>query len=563
MNPLFTVSNHVPAKDSETTTTFPVGSNAQSSKKRPKCNLAMPGSTSKLYSHQIACILRHRLLIAALITAAGFCLFFVRYLLDSNNWLNFNTLDRLWQGAAAAVMVLIATLLASQIKLSVFQLRIVEYVLFGVAALYFAWLQIILFHEGRLLQWAADSDEAKGNFARIANAGNCLRWFALIVIYGTFVPNTWKRCAIFVGILAAIPLALTSAMCLGCPIMGPYSQQALLDTATLLGIASAIAIFGSYKISELHQEALHAKRLGQYQLKEPIGRGGMGEVFLGEHLMLRRKCAVKLIRSDHKTDATSMARFEREVKAMASLTHWNTVEVFDYGLAEDGTFYYVMEYLPGMSLQELVDRYGPLSPARTVYFLRQICDALQEAHAIGLIHRDIKPSNVIASERGGIQDVAKVVDFGLVQSVGIQAGETRLTMQGVVLGSPPYMSPEQAMGKDHIDNRTDIYSIGGLAYFLLTGRPVFERETPMQILMAHVYEPIPSLSEHRFDIPEDLETIIKKCMNKDPKDRFQNVESLEEALAQCSCANEWTRKHAQEWWQTHVNGVLPMTAIAV
>src|SRR5207302_6745989 len=196
-------------------------------------------------------------------------------------------------------------------------------------------------------------------------------------------------------------------------------------------------------------------QLGQCRLVRRRGAGGMGEVYLGEHLLLRRACAIKLIRPDHAGDATNLSRFEREVQAMATLTHWNTVEIYDYGHATDGTFYYVMEYLPGLSLQELVDRHGPLPPGRAIHFLRQLCAALHEAHAIGLIHRDIKPSNVIACQRGGVYDVAKLLDFGLVvQTVNLpsQGDSDELTAHGTILGSPPFISPEQAKGKGPVDS---------------------------------------------------------------------------------------------------------------
>ena len=552
MNHSYKLPEPSSGKSSQTTTDFalhngPVLTKTKS-REHKQCNIAIPGATGRIYSHEIGCLLHHRLLIAASIFAVGFTLFFLRSVFEHSNFLGFSSIDRIIQGLAAAILVLIASLLLSKIRLSVTQLRIVELVLFGVVTAYFAWIQIILMSNGNLLEWAnRSSPEAEGNFMRIANYGNVLRWFGLIVIYGTFVPNTWKRCALIVGILAAIPLSLT-ALTLNCPVMCPFAVQSLLDMVILLGIASTIAIFGSYKISSLQKEAIEAKKLGQYQLKTLLGKGGMGEVYLGEHLMLRRACAIKLIRPDHSHDSTTLSRFEREVKAMAALTHWNNVEVFDYGIADDGTFYYVMEYLPGLSMQELVDKYGPLSPERTVYFLRQLCDALQEAHSIGFIHRDIKPSNVIVCERGGMHDVAKLLDFGLVQSLGLGKSDARLTMQGVVLGSPPYMSPEQAMGKEELDGRSDIYSLGGLAYFLLTGQPAFQRDTPMQILMAHVYDPVPPIDSVRPDIPGDLEDVINKCLSKKPEDRYSTVEELEEALADCVCAHDCTRKDATNWW---------------
>src|SRR5262249_41007788 len=201
--------------------------------------------------------------------------------------------------------------------------------------------------------------------------------------------------------------------------------------------------------------------------------GGMGEVYRAEHLLLRRPCAIKLIRPERAGDLQNLRRFEREVQAMATLTNWHTVEVYDYGHAADGTFYYVMELLPGLTLDQLVRQYGPLPPARAVHLLRQVCVALREAHAVGLIHRDIKPSNVIVGERGGLPDVAKLLDFGLVRSVGLSPSGERVTQTGSVVGTPSYMSPEQASDSPEVDVRSDFYSLGAVAYFLLTGRPPF------------------------------------------------------------------------------------------
>jgi serine/threonine-protein kinase len=226
------------------------------------------------------------------------------------------------------------------------------------------------------------------------------------------------------------------------------------------------------------------------------------------------------------------------------------VEVYDYGHADDGTFYYVMEYLPGLSLQEIVERHGPLPPARAIHFLRQICAALKEAHATGLIHRDIKPSNVLICQRGGVHDVAKLLDFGLVQSFGVKAGADRLTIEGTILGSPPYMSPEQALGKERIDARTDIYSLGGLAYYLVTGQPPFSGETAMELLMAHVHTPVTSPRELRPELPPDLEDVILRCLGKKPDDRYEDVRALDGALAECQDADGWDPEQARMWWRT-------------
>ena len=378
---------------------------------------------------------------------------------------------------------------------------------------------------------------------------NALRWFVLIVLYGTFIPNTWKRCTIVVALLVVAPLFANIGVCWRCPIMGPHTWTAGFDMTVFLAIGAAIAIFGSYKINTLHAEAFAARKLGQYVLREKLGAGGMGEVYLGEHTLLRRACAIKLIRPDQAGDPTNLTRFEREVRAMATLTHWNTVEVYDYGRADDGTFYYVMEYLPGMSLQELVEKHGPVPPGRAIYFLRQVCAALKEAHAIGLIHRDVKPSNVLVCERGGVNDVVKLLDFGLVQHLGVSGDESKLTVQGAILGSPPYMSPEQAMSKPNIDARTDIYSLGGLAYYLLSGQAPFVRESAMEHLVAHLHEPVVPLRSLRPDTPEDLEEAILHCLNKKPDDRYPTIDRADRALAECESAGTWDSDQAAQWWR--------------
>jgi serine/threonine-protein kinase len=328
----------------------------------------------------------------------------------------------------------------------------------------------------------------------------------------------------------------------------PEVYSALADMTILLGMAVAVAVFGSYRIQYLAQQAREARELGQYRLKQLIGTGGMGEVYLAEHMLLRRPCAVKLIRPEHANDGRSLQRFEREVRSMATLTHWNTVEIFDYGHAEDGTFYYVMEYLPGQTLDALVTQHGPLPPARAVHFLRQICMALREAHGIGLLHRDIKPGNVFACERGGVHDVAKLLDFGLVQSSGIAKGADKLTVIGSIVGSPPFMSPEQAAGKA-LDSRSDIYSVGALGFYLLTGQPPFPRETAMEMLMAHAYEPVPAFSALLKGVPLDVEDVIRRCLEKDPAKRWPDAASLEKALAACACADDWTEECAEGWWR--------------
>lgn len=313
--------------------------------------------------------------------------------------------------------------------------------------------------------------------------------------------------------------------------------------------AVAIAVFGSYKIRQLHKEVHEAQRIGPYRLKQILGFGGMGSVYLAEHVLLRRPCAIKLIHPDPAGDGKTLIRFEREVQATATLTHWNTVEIFDYGHTEDGTFYYVMEYLPGMNLQDLVEQYGPMPPQRVVHLMRQVCQALREAHGIGLIHRDIKPSNIIACERGKVYDVAKLLDFGIVKNFGPDSTGVKLTLDSSFTGSPAFMSPEQAACRQPIDARSDIYNVGAVAYYLLTGELLFDRQSKLQMLHAHAYEPLAPCHKFLEAVPADLQGVILRCLEKDPDHRYQNAMALDKALAACECAGQWTPEQAEDWWR--------------
>jgi serine/threonine-protein kinase len=363
-----------------------------------------------------------------------------------------------------------------------------------------------------------------------------------------FIPNTWRRAALVTGAMALAPVLLVPGMML------VYPQVA--DVMTIIGcvqhvlvllVAAVASVFGTHLINTLRREVFEAKQLGQYRLIKPLGAGGMGDVYLAEHRMLKRPCAIKLIHPDRAGDPHVLARFEREVQMTARLSHWNTIEIFDYGRTDDGTFFYVMEYLPGLSLEELLARHGPLPAERVVHLLRQTCQGLREAHSIGLIHRDIKPANVFAAQRGGLYDIVKLLDFGLVKPV-TEAPSARLTQDGSISGTPLFMSPEQARGLDNLDARSDIYSVGAVAYALLTGRPPFDGTNSMEVMIAHVRDEVVKPSEHQADVPADLEQVILRCLAKSPEDRFQDVDSLEQALAECAAANQWTQSHAARWW---------------
>jgi serine/threonine-protein kinase len=231
---------------------------------------------------------------------------------------------------------------------------------------------------------------------------------------------------------------------------------------------------------------------------------------------------------------------------MARLAHWNTIEIVDYGHTPDGAFYYVMEYVEGLNLGELVQRYGPLNPGRAVYLLRQACASLAEAHALGLIHRDIKPGNIMLTQQAGLFDVLKILDFGLVQHLGPSDSDDRLTQPGLVMGTPGYMSPEQAKGV--ADVRSDIYSLGAVGYFLLSAQAAFGGRGMEQILTSLAQEPTP-LRELRPEVPADLEAVIQRCLRRNPEERFADIQLVDKALAACDCAASWSSEEAAAWWR--------------
>lgn len=494
---------------------------------------SQPGLSTQVYG-----LLRYRLSVVAMVLSFGFGLFFIKNLLligrvDSTaHWGLF------WVHSTVFLLeVLMAYRLYADCPHVCQNLRWAELTIFGGPAIFFAlW-------NWTLLQESA----ARGYLFPIVHG-----WVLLIFVYAMFIPNSWRRAAVVIGPLAVAPvlieLALKSVSADVAAVLATNSlfQSMIVETALVMLLTGVTAVTGVHTIGRLRREAFMARQIGQYHLKKLLGTGGMGEVHLAEHRMLKRPCAIKLIRPDKAGDPRALARFEREVQETAKLTHWNSIEIYDYGHTEDGTFYYVMEYLPGMNLEQLVQMFGPLSPARSVYLLTQVCDALAEAHHHGMIHRDIKPANIFAAKRGGIYDVAKLLDFGLVKTEA-SPESSELTQEGMVAGSPLYMSPEQAIG-DHVDERSDIYSLGLVAYYLLTGQPPFNDEKAIKVLMAHAHEQPPPPSTLRPEIPPDLEEVVLRCLEKDRELRFQDVMALSEALQGCESAHDWSRGQAREWW---------------
>jgi serine/threonine-protein kinase len=498
---------------------------------------------------ELPALLRRRLLIAVLIGLGGFGLFHFLRIFRLELTPRVVWLTMIPGLAYLGAFVGLGLFLWRKQPFSLRQLRFLEAILFGLTAAFFAWENgITLFYTDR---WFLVYAQRHPSEMSILTRQLLIMWTFLIMGYGLFIPNTGRRCAVVTCLMSMVPLAVVAAGGL----LHPEVPRKLLvfflvEMVMWLGMATAAAVFGSHKISVLSQEALQARKLGPYKLQRRLGAGGMGEVYLAEHVLLRRPCAVKLIRPERAGDPNVLRRFLREVQVTATLTHPNTVQVFDYGQTDDGTLYYAMEYLPGLSLEELVARHGPLPPARAVYLLRQLCGALAEAHAAGLIHRDLKPGNVMLCDRGGAADVAKLLDFGLVRQPPAGADATVLTNPGLIFGTPAYMSPEQATARTDTDTRSDLYSLGAVAYFLLTGQPPFVRPTAVQTLAAHLNEPLAPTEDFCKQVPADVQAVVRRCLAKDPAKRFGDARALDEALSGCACAGAWGAGQAIAWWRT-------------
>jgi serine/threonine-protein kinase len=485
-------------------------------------------------AEQTQSLLRLRLRASALLLLLGFGLFLVRHIVGA---LTGEPLDpRLLGFHILIVLVLsaVSVLLSPHRAISIRKLFIAELIIFGLPAMFFV---------------ALEHREVLAGAHRGYVPGFMSFWPLLIFTYGMFIPRSGWRNDLVVGAMALTPILLILVM------MRADSEVAAVMTVVDLMqhllvpvITAAAAVSGMRMINALRREAFEARQLAQYRLIAPLGSGAMGQVYLAEHRMLKRPCAVKLIRREQAGDPRVLARFEREVRMTARLSHWNSVEVFDYGHTDDGTFFYVMEYLPGLNLQELLERHGPVPAARVVNFLQQACRGLHEAHSIGLIHRDIKPANLFVAQRGGQHDVVKLLDFGLVKPVA-EMLSSGLTQEGAISGTPLFMSPEQARGTSLLDARSDIYSLGAVGYTLLCGRPPFERTNPLDVLIAHARDEAAPLATLRSDIPEDVERVILRCLAKQPEDRFPDANSLEHALAVCGVAEQWTQSEAARWWE--------------
>jgi serine/threonine-protein kinase len=375
-------------------------------------------------------------------------------------------------------------------------------------------------------------------------------------MYVVTIPGTFGK-----SVLAAI-----AAAC-----MGPFGllvassvDQSSVPRPQILNqvlpfVAAAWAIPVARYFYHLGTQVTRARAMGSYELVELIGKGGMGEVWSARHRMLTRVSAIKLIRPHDVSmaggeNAQMMSRrFEREARATAALRSPHTVELYDYGTTEDGTFYYAMELLEGMDLETLVQRFGPVPPGRAVWLLSQAATSLAEAHEMGLVHRDIKPRNIFTCRLGTQYDFVKVLDFGLVKWNEAERTQTRLTREGAAAGTPAYMAPEIALAKPIIDGRADLYALGCVGYWLLTGQLVFHAETAIAMSMAHVQEqPAPPSQRTEIAVPESLDRVILQCLEKDPAARPQSARQLAAMLQDCEFAVPWLPPQAEHWWNTNL-----------
>jgi hypothetical protein len=378
-------------------------------------------------------------------------------------------------------------------------------------------------------------------------------WITLFVLV---VPNTLGKTALAALTSASMgPIALIVAAYANNQPPAPFLFL-VIALPNLLG--AAIAIILSRFVYSLGADVSKAREMGSYKLVEFLGRGGMGEVWRAEHRLLARPAAIKLIqpevlgRTDSNEATIVKRRFEREAQATAMLSSPHTIHLYDFGVAEDGAFYYVMELLHGVDLETLVEKYGPLPAERVGHVLAQLCSSLEEAHQSGLVHRDIKPANIFTCRYGMEYDFIKVLDFGVVKSRQELTPQTKLTNADGAAGTPGFMAPEMALGRE-VDLRADIYAVGCVGYWLLTGKLVFEEETFIATMLAHAHKaPIPPSQRTEIEIPPQLEELVMSCLEKEPQARPSSAGEIRRRISQYRLADSWTSERAEKWWRLHM-----------
>lgn len=379
----------------------------------------------------------------------------------------------------------------------------------------------------------------------------------LILVYSMIAPASPRRMlAASLGAATMDPLAFGIASLAGTPTPPLFM---VLMMAWPNYACAAIATLPSRVLQRIGRRLHEAQEMGSYQLVELLGTGGMGEVWRAEHRLLARQAAIKLLRPevlgarDEHENRIMLRRFQREAQATALLSSPHTIQLFDFGVTEEGRFYYVMELLRGRDLESLVREFGPLPASRVIYLLRQVSHSLADAHARGMVHRDIKPANIYVCRMGLDYDFAKVLDFGLVKIARPSVAETLSTMDHTTTGTPAYMAPETILGDVEVDRRADVYALGCVAYFLLTGQLVFEADTSMKMLMQHLNTPpLPPSQRTELPIPRELDELVLACLEKDPDRRPQNAGELFRMVYDCRSCEGWNQETARAWWELHL-----------
>jgi serine/threonine-protein kinase len=387
-----------------------------------------------------------------------------------------------------------------------------------------------------------------------------LSWVSVWVLLFTVVVPTSPRRAVLAALasVSSVAIVIGIVMASGATSFraGPVEFFFALVFPYILVVC--MAYVGARVVYHLGTQVKRARELGSYFLEEKLGQGGMGEVWRARHRMLARPAAIKLIRPSLTGSAhpglseEAVHRFTREAQVIARLRSPHTVELFDFGVSDDGAFYYVMELLDGLDTDSLLQRFGPIPPDRAIYLLRQVCHSLSEAHSCSLVHRDIKPANIFLCRYGEEFDFVKVLDFGIVRAVRDPDDTSTLhTRKNEVHGTPAFISPEQVLGTS-VDGRADIYASGCLAYWLLTGQFVFTADTPMGLLVHHAQtQPSPPSSRTELRMPPALDDLVVSCLAKDPAHRPQSAKELSIRLAEIECGDCWTQDRAREWWAAH------------
>lgn len=388
-------------------------------------------------------------------------------------------------------------------------------------------------------------------------------WMTVVIVLTAMImPSTPRKMAVAIAVAASMgPLGVWLASLRGVPVPSVAATLLLYLPNYLCGAAAVVPSIVFHRLARRLREA---RDLGSYELVEQLGAGGMGEVWRARHRLLAREAAIKLVRPEVLGAGTGaearllLRRFEREAQATAQLSSPHSIRLFDFGATDDARFYYAMELLVGRDLASFVKAFGPLQADRAMYLLRQVCHSLDEAHERGLIHRDIKPANIYVCRMGQDYDFVKVLDFGLVKFNALPhtpdlPTQTVMTGTHTLMGTPAYMAPEVILGRNDVDRRADVYALGCVAYYMLTGEQVFEGDSPMQALVDHVAaEPSPPSRRSRARIPAELDAIVMSCLEKDPEKRPQDARTLRQMLDVTTTCNAWSNARAAEWWRINL-----------